>query len=106
MRRFIATTLVLILTVFFTGCATYWYQEGKTLNECQKDRLECFEELKKYSPGWASMGAYEFEFMEECMKQRGYRLVTEKKLPLRVKRRDPDQLLHPRLHGVAGTLDE
>ena len=106
MKRFIAATLVMILTLFFTGCATYWYQEGKTINECQKDRLECFKELKKYSSDWTEMGSYEFDFMEECMTQRGYRLVKEKDLPFRVKREDPDQLLHYRLRGVAGTLDK
>jgi hypothetical protein len=51
------------------------------------------------------MGNYEFEFMEDCMVQKGYRPVKESKLPLRVKREDPDQLLHWRLRGVAGTVN-
>jgi hypothetical protein len=40
------------------------------------------------------------------MQQKGYRLVKESKLPLRVKRIDPDRLLHYRLHGIAGTLED
>jgi hypothetical protein len=43
--------------------------------------------------------------MEDCLRQKGYTLLTEGELPLRVKREDPDQLLHYRLHGVAGTIE-
>jgi hypothetical protein len=89
----------------FTGCSTYWYQAGKTIDECKQDRLACFEELKKYSSDWRDMGDYEFKFMEDCLRQKGYTLLTEGELPLRVKREDPDQLLHYRLHGVAGTIE-
>lgn len=103
MNRFLwVMACVLISLSFCAGCAKYWYQEGKTFAETKQDRQECFEELKKYSSNWRDMGDYEFKFMEDCMMQRGYRLVAENKLPLRVKREDPDQLLHWRLRGVAG----
>ncbi|MHC4744324.1 MAG: hypothetical protein ACYS8Z_20605, partial [Planctomycetota bacterium] len=88
------------------GCAKYWYQEGKTFNEAKQDRKDCLEELKKYSPDWRDMGEYEFKFMNECMKSKGYRLVTENKLPLKVKRDDPDLMQNYRRKGIAGTLDE
>ncbi|MHC4648445.1 MAG: hypothetical protein ACYTBJ_23550 [Planctomycetota bacterium] len=88
-----------------TGCAKYWYQEGKTFEECKRDRQECFNELKKYSD-WERMGDYEFGFMEDCMKEKGYRLVTEDKLPLRVKREEPDRTFHVRLKGIAGTIEK
>ena len=106
MIRLLTLTFLLILTSFLTGCATYYYQEGKTISECKSDRRECFEELKKYSSNWREMGRYEFEFMEDCMLEKGYRLVAEDKLPMRIRREDPEQSLHWRLHGTAGTLDE
>ena len=106
MIRLLALTFLLILTSFLAGCATYWYQEGKTIRECKLDRRECLEELKKYSSNWREMGSYEFDFMEDCMFQKGYRLVTEDKLPMRVRQEDPEQSLHWRLHGTAGALDE
>lgn len=104
MRRVIAATLILIPMLVFSGCTTYWYQANKTIDECKQNRLECFEELKKYSSNWRDMGDYEFKFMEDCMRQKGYTLLKEGELPLRVKREDPDRILHARLHGVAGTL--
>jgi hypothetical protein len=106
MIRLLALTFLLVLTSFLTGCATYWYQEGKTISECKLDRRKCLEELKKYSSNWSDMGSYEFDFMEDCMFEKGYRLVTEDKLPMRVRREDPAPSLHWRLHGMAGTLDE
>jgi hypothetical protein len=44
--------------------------------------------------------------MEECMKQRGYRLVSEDELPLAAKRERPDPTLHYRMKGIAGDLSE
>ena len=112
MRRIIAVTFILIPTLLFSSCATYlykggnyWYKGGKTIYECKQDRQECFEELKKYSSNWRDMGSYEFKFMEDCMRQKGYSLLKEKELPLRVKREDPDRMMHARLHGVAGTIE-
>jgi hypothetical protein len=104
MRRVIAATLILIPMLLFTGCTTYWYQADKTIDECKQARLGCLEELKKYSSNWREMGDYEFKFMEDCMRQKGYTLLKEKELPLRVRREDPDRLLHHRLHGASGTI--
>jgi hypothetical protein len=92
--------------LFFAGCTTYWYQAGKTIDECNQDRLACFEELKEYSSNWQDMGDYEFKFIEDCMRQNDYTLLTEDELPLRVKRQDPDRLTHFKLHGVAGTVEQ
>jgi hypothetical protein len=104
-----AVLFFLSLFCLSAGCAKYYYQEGKTFEECEKDRAECFSELKKHAD-WDMPGAYEHEFMEECMKSKGYRLVTENKLPLNVKRQDPSSSLYGQLYGarrgIAGTLDE
>ena len=105
MRRVIAATLILIPMLVFSGCTTYWYQANKTIDECKQDRLGCLEELKKYSSNWRDMGDYEFKFMEDCMRQKEYTLLEENKLPLRVKREDPESSLHWKLHGAAGTIN-
>ena len=105
MTKSLTVALLLVVICFFTGCTSYWYQEGKSFEECKQDHRACFEELKVYSSNWRKMGDYEFEFMEDCMEQKGYGPVNERKLPLKVKREDPDQLLHWRLRGVAGTVN-
>jgi hypothetical protein len=104
MKKCIAVACLLSIICLSSGCTTYWYQAGKTIDECKQDRVDCLEELKKYSSNWREMRDYEFKFMEDCMRQKGYTLLKEKELPLRVKRQDPDRTLHTRLHGVAGTI--
>ena len=75
---------------------------GKTFEECKQDQLECYEELKRYSSDWENLGKQEFELMEDCMGQRGYRLVTERKLFVRVKREPADPNVPLMIHGLAG----
>ena len=106
MKRHVTATLMLIPMLLLAGCTTYWYQAGKTIDECNQDRLACLKELKKYSSNWRDMGDYEFKFMEDCIRQKGYTLLKEGELPLRVKREDPDSSLHWKLHGAAGTIKE
>lgn len=107
----VAFSLFLCLICLLAGCDKYYYQEGKTFKECAQDRHECVTELKRRL-GVVSRrpGGYEYKFIEDCMKHRGYRLVTEGKLPLGVKRLDPDQSMHGKIYGyrrgIAGTMDE
>ena len=103
--------LLLGLIYFSGGCAKYYYQEGRTFHQCARDRADCFSELKKrLGSEDQKPGDYEHKYMENCMKQKGYELVTEDKLPLDVKREDPDSSLYGFLYGyrrgIAGTLDE
>jgi len=103
--------LLACLICLSAGCAKYYYQEGKTFNECAKDRADCLAELKERL-GTVSQrpGNYEYKFIEDCMRRKGYGLVTENKLPLDVKRLDPDSSLQGQLYGyrrgIAGTLAE
>jgi len=96
--------LGLLLTA---GCGPkYWYQEGKTFEECRADRAACRAELLKRTDR-ERVGDYERRFMEDCMQQRGYQLVSEKDLPLDVKREEPDipsEVPIARGYGVAGSL--
>lgn len=71
---------------------------------------DCVVELqKRLADQSQKAGGYEHKFMKDCMEQKGYRLVTENKLPLNVKRQDPDSSLQGYLYGyrrgMAGTLD-
>jgi len=99
--------LSLSFVLFLAGCGRYYYQEGKTYNECERDWARCVEDLhqQKKVLDW---GTYEYRFVEDCMKRRGYKLVAERSLPLAAKRRDPDRstmgLLRGRRQGVAGTM--
>ena len=99
------------LACLLVGCGEYYYQQGKTFNECERDWEDCLSELEgqKY---WrfVDFGLYEYEFMEDCMGRKGYRLVTENTLPLSAKRRDPVMwnigFTRGRRQGIAGTRDE
>lgn len=94
------------LFFFPTGCAKYWYQEGKTFEECKQTREECFEGLRKRTDFSSPTVDYEIKYMNECMREKGYREVSAKELPLEVKREEPDTTLNWRARGLAGTLTE
>ena len=99
--------LSLSFVLLLAGCGRYYYQEGKTYNECARDWAGCVAQLQQQKKvlDW---GAYEYTFVEDCMKRKGYKLVGEGKLPLDAKRRDPDRstlgLLRGRRQGVAGAV--
>jgi hypothetical protein len=107
----ITVLLSLFLICLSAGCAKYYYQEDKSFAECSSDRSDCMSELKKRLGTESQIpGSYEHKFMENCMKEKGYRLVTENELPLDAKRFDPDRQLRGYLYGtrrgIAGSLDE
>jgi hypothetical protein len=103
--------LLASLICLSAGCAKYYYQEGKAFEECAKDREDCLSELKEHLGTVSERpGSYEYKFIEDCMRRKGYGLVTENKLPLDVKRLDPDSSLQGQLYGyrrgISGTLVE
>lgn len=109
MRVKVVLLLVTLLCICLgSGCAKYYYQEGQTFNDCKKDIAACSSELSKRVTN-QSTGDYEHKFMEDCMKNKGYLLVTEDKLPLGAKREDPDLSLRGFLYGqrrgIAGDLE-
>ncbi len=102
----------LALFVFLLGCAAgcasttkYWYQEGKTFEQCYEDHRLCYEELARLSAP-SSFGDRELKFIEDCMKNKGYRLVPEDRLPYPTKTLAPNRSIHYRLRGLAGTPDD
>ena len=105
MNRIILMVVSLMLCVVLNGCAKYWYQEGKTFAECQQAQEACREEMIKRS-SLSRIGSYEIGFMENCMKERGYRKVRQRELPQGVRRQAPETSLHYRAIGVAGELSE
>jgi len=106
MKKYIAIVSILIPTALFAGCSTYWYQEGKSFDECKQARTECRAELLKRSDLSGLTVDYEVKFIENCMGQKGYRLVTAEDLPLDMRREEPDTTFHWRTVGVAGTIEE
>ena len=101
-------SIILLLAacgIFITGCTQYWYQEDTTYKQCRQDREDCFQELQKRTD-FKNTGDYEFEFVAQCMRDKGYELVPGKELPMEVKRTEPETSLHWRIKGLAGTLDK
>lgn len=105
------SAMVLLLAAVIwscAGCARYYYREGTSFKQAEKDCADCRAELEKRVTN-TKPGAYEHEFMEDCMTRQGYELVAEDKLPLGVKRQDPDLslrgFLYGRRRGLAGTVD-
>jgi hypothetical protein len=94
---------VVILLVLVSGCTKYWYNPSRTFEQCEYDRLQCFKQLGKLSDLNSSTN-YKLEYMKECMKDKGYKLVGENKLPLDVKRQAPDNTIHWQLKGISGRL--
>lgn len=110
-RRIILVFVVLAFVV--SGCGKYYHQEGKSLVECKENFGECAAELEKYRDVNAEDDlarfniAYDYEgqFMDTCMKEKGYEIVSEYKLPLKVKREEPNPWdVYDR--GFAGTIGE
>ena len=101
--------MILVVLCLVAGCQpTYWYQEGKTFEESKADHADCRAELLKRTDRH-HMSDYERWFMEDCMRQRGYRLVPEKDLPLDVRREEPNvatAVPWNRFYGLAGSIHE
>jgi hypothetical protein len=84
------------------GCSTsYWYQEGKTFDECYQDHGACYEQLEILTDQ-TGFGNREMKIIADCMKSKGYRLKAESHLPYPTKSLAPDRTIHYRLHGIAG----
>ena len=107
MKRYCLLVLSTIILATTLGCqTTYWYQEGKTFDECERDLEACRGELLKRSD-LNYFGTYEIKFIEKCMQDRGYQITREGDLPFDVKRRRPEAGgLYPLEKGVAGALPE
>jgi hypothetical protein len=100
----------LVVTEFRSTSGGLWkvlLPRGQDLQRVRKGlgKLRCRSGEAKERAG---LGAYEYRFVEDCMKRKGYKLVGERSLPLDAKRRDPDRstmgLLRGRRQGVAGAV--
>jgi hypothetical protein len=103
MARFVVVSMLLSALCFSTGCA-YWYQEGKSFEECDQDLQLCYDELQEYAD-MNSIGSYEVDFVKDCMQEKGYKLLFEDDLPKVAKRRDPQMKRFWVLAGVSGTVE-
>jgi len=94
--------LISILVCCTAGCSTsYWYQEGKTFDQCYEDHRACYEELAALTTQ-TEFGDRELKIIADCMKSKGYRLKAESHLPYPTRTLRPDRTIHYRLHGIAG----
>jgi hypothetical protein len=103
--RFVFTALLLAAaSLCLGGCAKYWYQEGRTFDQCRKDLAASQAEAVRYSDVARTdgIGRYESKFIHESMENKGYHLVGESKLPVRVRRESSPVFGVP---GVAGSID-
>ncbi len=102
--RLVLAGLLLIAACLLGGCSKYWYQDGRGFDECRKSLASCHAEATRYSDVERThgLGRYERDFVVECMQKKGYRLVPEKELPVRVKRESSPVFGIP---GVAGAID-
>ncbi len=103
MKRLLTTALLLVLLFSASSC-TYWYKPCKSFDTCKYDLQQCACEMRQYS-NKSQPSAYEVDFVKDCMKQKGYKLVTENKLPRCVKRRGPRTETFWLMAGTSGTID-
>jgi len=97
--------LLLVILCCCSGCGMdYWYQEGRTFDECYEDHRACYEELAELSE-LNGFGDRELDIIEDCMKRKGYRSVSGKRLPARTTVLNADRTIHYRLNGLAGSVD-
>lgn len=102
--KFSGLMLTVLLCVVLSGCTQYWYQEGKSFADCQRDFKDCRTEMKQYKDGGQiDMGVYSDRFEKECMEEKGYELVGEGDLPIRVKRQS--SMNEGQRYGIAGSVD-
>jgi hypothetical protein len=104
MRRTAVFIAVSVVVLFHSGCAKYWYQEGRSFEDCRNARADCFAELSRRTDFGDPLDDYDIEFMDACMRAKGYRPVFSSELPMHVKRDAPESSMHWRYHGIAGTL--
>ncbi len=103
MKRIFIISISAVLLSVVSGC-TYWHQQGRSFDDCDRDLKLCHEQLEQYSDLY-EVGFYEIEFIQDCMEQKGYTLVLEKDLPQFARRRDPQINSFWLLAGTSGTLD-
>ncbi|MBP7053272.1 MAG: hypothetical protein KBE65_19870 [Phycisphaerae bacterium] len=105
MRMTLVAGAVLLLAVcVFSGCATYWYQEGKTFKQTRDDLAACQTAVEQRADGGSgrTLDAYDGKQVRQGMKERGYRRVSGNALPAGVLRESSPVFGVP---GVAGTVN-
>ena len=102
----VLVVLLLAVACFCAGCGTkYWYQIGKTFDECYADHRTCYEELETLTTQ-TQFGKRELKIINDCMRRKGYRLIAEDRLPYPTRSLRPDRTIHYRLRGIAGRPGE
>lgn len=91
MRKVIC--IICLMMIGSSGCTAYWYQPGKTLEQCSQDIIECKFEAKRSGLFPLQLGFFSTspspmeKYYIDCMRLKGYRSYQEKYLPVGVKTR-------------------
>lgn len=103
MKLVVSVALIWSMCVL-SGCSKYWYQEGRSFRQTREDLAACQAEATRYSDVGRThgLGRFEGQFVRQCMEQQGYELVSERDLPLRVRRESSPVF---GVAGIAGTID-
>ena len=73
MKHLTFSIIISVLVIFFAGCSTHcFYQAGKSIEQCERDLLEC---------------AYSDRPTRSCMHDRGYEYLDASTLPQSSKRK-------------------
>jgi len=83
--------LLVILVLVFVGvggCGTYWYQPGKTLEQCLQDSKECAYDANKHGFDYFDCDS----LYRQCMEVRGYQQFLKEHLPMGIRTYQIDML--------------
>ena len=98
-------TIMIILTaaLSLTGGCTYWAQQGKSFDQTDLALNDCLAELEKRSD-MRNANGYEVDYINDCMKQKGYTLKRSPQLPQQDRRELASLSDYWLLHGTAGSV--
>lgn len=84
--------IILFISIVFSGCSTYYYHSpDKTLTDCEKAYQECKYDAMKATASIASpdlgddillnisKGPKEGKLIIQCMKLKGYQVISEQR---------------------------
>lgn len=77
----VVSTICLLLIVSVAGCGTYWYQSGKTLEQCCQDSRECIYDANKHAYTYIDASS----LYRQCMNVRGYQQLFKEDLPMGIR---------------------
>jgi len=91
MKKVMLTICLMLVVITCASCVSiYWYQPGKTLEDCLQDSKQCFDFADEHMGARHSFlpqftDATHRELYRECMRSSGYQLFDKKKLSMEIR---------------------